>query len=59
MIENTVTVGDFVYSLVNITCFCNLKTKVLVTINDFLKQIGIPTVSQSKISFSKYSIQHA
>lgn len=52
MTENTVIIGDFVYSYVNITYVCNLKIKFLVTINDFLEQTGTPTVSQSKISLT-------
>lgn len=52
MTENTVITGDFVYSHANITYVSNLKTRFLVTINDFLEQTGIPTVSQSKISLA-------
>lgn len=52
MTENTVITEDFVYSHVNITYVSNLKTRFLVTVNDFLEQTGIPTVSQSKISLA-------
>lgn len=42
MTENTVIIGDFVYSHIIITYVCNLKTKFLVTISDFLEQTVSP-----------------
>lgn len=35
--ENAVIIGDFIYSHVNISYVCNLKTKYLFTINDILE----------------------
>lgn len=57
MTENTVIIGDFVYSHVNIMYVCNLKAKFLVTVNYFFgADRGTHSQSVQNI-FNKHSIQ--